>query len=130
MYNPSSGFINTLMRWPLIGGAIAGVSAATTDGPTAIASSFVAGGIIGGYALSKLFKQQVCDCEEDGYVKLSDAKLEWIVEYNPETGEKRPYDVYSMFGGLEFTKQHYASYTTEENALNKIEILKKNLKRD
>lgn len=125
MYNPSSGFINALMRWPLIGGGIAAVSAVATDGAVAVASSFVAGSIVGAYGLTKLFKEQVCDCEKDGYMKIGEPKIDWIIEYSPETGNKRPWDVYSMFAGLEYTKQHYASYSTEEHALKKIEVLKK-----
>jgi hypothetical protein len=113
------------MRWPLLGGAIAGFSAISTDGIASITSTFIAGSIIGGYGLTKLLKKQICNCEDDGYMKLSDTKVEWIVEYDAESGSKRPWEVYSMFGGLQFTKQHYASYSTEEHALNKIEILKK-----
>ena len=132
MYNPSNGFVNVLMRWPLVGSAAAGIAAINTDGVASIAASFVAGGLAGVYGLMKVkpVKDHICDCEDDGYMKLSDAKLEWIVEFNPETGEKRPWDVYTMFGGLEFTKQHYASYATEENALNKIKQLRDNIKKD
>ena len=127
MYNPSNGFVNLLMRWPLLGSAAAGIAAINTDGVASITASFVAGGLAGVYGLTKVkpVKEHICDCEDDGYIKLSDTKVEWIVEYNPESGAKRPWEVYSMFAGIEATKQHFASYATEEHALGRIKELKK-----
>lgn len=124
MYNPSNGLVNAMMRWPVLGGVVAGVTAISTDGIIASIASFVAGSVLGAYGLTKLFNDQICDCEEKGYMKLDGPKIEWIVEYSPETGSDRPWDVYTMFAGLESTKQHYASYATEENAMKKIEVLK------
>lgn len=124
MYNPSNGFVAIIMRWPIIGGIAAGFTAMNTEGWLATAMAFVAGAVAGAFGLSKLFKNQICDCEKDGYVKLGDSVIEWVVEFNPETGSERPWDVYSMFAGLEQTKQHYASYSTEESAMKKIEKLK------
>ena len=124
MYNPSTGFLNAMMRWPILGGIVAGITAISTDGIVAVAASFVAGSIAGTYGLTKLFNDQICDCEEKGYFKFDGPKIDWIVEYNPESGDKRPWDVYSIFAGLEETKQHFASYATEDNALSRIEELK------
>lgn len=124
MYNPSNGLVNAMMRWPALGGVVAGVTALSTDGIVATAASFVAGTVAGTYGVTKLFNDQICNCEDKGYMKLGDAKIEWIVEYSPETGAERPWDVYTMFAGIEATKQHYASYSTEEHARSKIEKLK------
>jgi hypothetical protein len=124
MYNPSNGFVAIIMRWPIIGGVVAGFAAINTEGWLATAAAFVAGSVVGAFGLSKLFKDQICDCEKDGYFKLGDPIIEWIVEYNPDTGSERPWDVYSMFAGLEQTKQHYASYASEDAALKKVEKLK------
>jgi hypothetical protein len=124
IYNPSNGVIAFIMRWPILGGLIAGIGAINTEGWLAAVLAFVAGSVAGAFGLSKLFKDQICDCEKDGYFKPEGSKLEWIVEYNPESGAERPWDVYTMFAGIEATKQHYASYATEENALKKIEVLK------
>lgn len=127
MYNPSNGFVSVIMRWPIIGGIVAGVTAINTEGWLATGAAFVAGSVAGAFGLSKLFKNQICDCEKDGFIKLGDSIIEWVVEYNPETGTERPWDVYSMYAGLEQTKQHYASYATEKAALKKIEKMKEML---
>ena len=128
MYNPSNGFVAIIMRWPIIGGLVAGFTAISTEGWLALVAAFVAGAVVGAYALSKFFKRHVCDCEKDGYIKPSGSAIEWIVEHNPDTGAERPWDVYSMYAGIEQTKQHYASYATEKSALKKIEKLTEMLK--
>ena len=124
MYNPSTGIINAMMRWPVLGGVVAGITAISADGVIAAGASFVAGSIAGAYGLTKFFNDEICNCEEKGYVKFDGPKIDWIVEYNPESGTKRPWEVYSMFAGIEETKQHFASYATEEHALDRIEELK------
>ena len=123
MYNPSNGLVAIIMRWPIIGGIIAGIAAMNTNGWLALIFAFIAGAVVGAYILWKFFKARFCDCEKDGYIKPSGSAIEWIVEHNPETGTERPWDVYSMYGGIEQTKQHYASYATEKSALKKIEKL-------
>jgi hypothetical protein len=121
MYNiASNGLVATIMRWPILGGIISGITAINTTGWISSIAIFIAGSTIGAYALSKYFKNMLCDCENYDFVD----KISWVVEHSPETGAERPWDVYSMFAGNESTKQHYASYATEESALNKIAKLK------
>ena len=86
-----------------------------------IAVAWVASVALGVYATNKIFKEKLCDCEGEAMKKGWGLipKMTWVVEYSPETGSVKPWDLYSMFGDDESTKQHYASYTTEENALAK-----------
>lgn len=130
MYSPSHGVMNAVMRWPVLGGLAAGGAALSLDGLPAAAASFVAGSVLGAFGLTKAFNEQICKCEEKGYTKLAGPKIEWIIEYNVDSGAKRPWEVYSMFAGLESTKQHYASYATEEHALDKIKALKDMVSKD
>ena len=124
MYAPTNTVINTIMRWPALAAVIPTVAAVASTGLAQTAAAAVAGAVVGAVGVAKLFNDQICDCEEKGYTKLDGPKVEWIVEYDPNSGKDRPWDVYSMFAGLEHTKQHYASYSTEEHAKSKIEILK------
>lgn len=125
MYAPTNTVINTFMRWPALAGLGSVIAAMGTSGLVHDAAVAVAGAAVGALGVTKLFNDQVCDCEGKGYSKLSGPKIDWIIEYDDSTGKSRPWEIYSIFGGLEYTKQHYASYSTEEHAKTKLELLKK-----
>ena len=72
-----------------------------------------------------MFSEHFCDCDkklvENGLSLVPTVK--WVIEHNPESGSKRPWELYSMFGDDEDTKQHYASYSSEEHALERKKTL-------
>ena len=124
MYAPSNTVINTLLRWPLLAAAGAAIAAVSTTGILSTIAAIVLGSIVGALGLTKVFNDQLCDCEGKGYKKFSGARIDWIVEFDNETGNERPWKVYSIFAGLDYTKQHYASYSTEISAQTRIEELR------
>ena len=124
MYAPSNTVINTLLRWPLLAAAGAAIAAVSTTGVLSTIAAIVLGSIVGALGLTKVFNDQLCDCESKGYKKFSGARIDWIVEFDNETGNERPWKVYSIFAGLDYTKQHYASYSTEISAQTRIEELR------
>lgn len=90
-----------------------------------LAVAWVASVALGAYGATKMFNEQLCDCE--GHARRAGLagipKLNWVVEYHPESGKDRPWELYSMIGDDEDTKQHYASYKTEEHALARKTVL-------
>jgi hypothetical protein len=124
MYAPSNSLVNAVMRWPVLAAVVPTVVAIGSSGLVQDAAIAVAGAVTGALGAAKLFKNQICDCEGEGYTKLPESKLDWIIEYDDTHGNERPWKLFSMFGGLEYTKQHYASYSTKDHAEAKIEILK------
>lgn len=126
MYNPINNLgANAFMRWPVAALPFASIIGLLSNSVIGAVLAWVASVILGTYAATKFFKDEICDCEEEvmkkGWGPLP--KLKWVIEHNPESGAKKPWELYSMMGDNESTKQHYASYTTEENALAKKELL-------
>lgn len=122
MYNPINNLgITAFMRWPALALPITGLLGFFSGSLIGAAIAWIASVAIGVYATNKVFKKQLCDCEGE-YTKKGWGllpKVNWFVEYSPETGSKKPWDLYSMFGDDVTTKQHYGSYGSEENALAK-----------
>ena len=125
MYAPTNTVINTIMRWPVLAAVGSAATALSTTGLVHDTATAIAGAVGGVIGATKLFHEQVCDCESKGYTKQSAPKIQWIIEYDASNGHDRPWKIFSMFGGIESTKQHYASYSTEEHAKSKIELLQK-----
>lgn len=126
MYNPINNLgVNAFMRWPVIGLPIASVIGLLSNSIIGAVLAWIASVALGVYAVNKAFKEQLCDCEGEAIKKGWGLlpKVNWIIEYSPETGAKKPWDLYSMFGDDEATKQHYASYATEESALAKKSLM-------
>jgi len=127
MYNPFNNVsVNAFMRWPTIALPFASIVGLLSNSILGAILAWLASVALRTWAATKYFKEQLCDCEEEAKRKgwLDGLpKMRWVVEYSPETGEKRPWDLYSMFGDDESTKQHYASYSTEEAALQKKTLL-------
>lgn len=124
MYAPSNSLVNILMRWPALAAVGSTIAAVGTTGLVHDVAVAITGAIGGVLTATKLFHKQVCDCEGKGYRKISSPKVDWIIEYEEDHGHERPWKVYSIFGGLDYTKQHYASYATEEAAQEKIDMLR------
>jgi hypothetical protein len=127
MYNPvNNTSVNAFMRWPVLALPIAAIVGLFSNSLLGAIIAWIASVALATWATHKAFKKQLCDCEGEAKRKGwldSLPKMKWVVEYSPETGEKRPWDLYSMFGDDESTKQHYASYSSEEAALQKKSLL-------
>lgn len=125
MYTPVSNVVvNAAMRWPAFGLAAAMVIGYMSEDPVGRGIAWVASVALGTLTAARSFSDHFCDCEEAA-LKVR-PKVDWVIECNPESGSKRPWEIYSMFGGLESTKQHYASYSTEEHALARKKELEEN----
>jgi hypothetical protein len=126
MYNPiNSTGANAFMRWPLIGLPVAAAIGLFSNSLIGAAVAWVASVALATWATHKVFKKQLCNCEGEAKRKgwLGDLpKVKWVVEHSPESGGEKPWELFSMFGDDESTKQHYASYTTEERALKRKEF--------
>lgn len=128
MYTPISNIVvTTAMRWPSLGLAITTIGGLMADSGIGQGIAWIASVGLGSYLLASTQKKHFCDCEGEAIKKGMPLlpQVEWVVEYHPDSGSKRPWELYSMFGGDEDTKQHYASYSTEEHALERKEILEK-----
>jgi hypothetical protein len=128
MYNPVSNVgIGAFMRWPIFTLPVATIAGLLSNSIFGIVLAWIASVALATWATTKVFKKQLCDCEgeakKNGWMNLP--KVNWVIEHSPEAGREKPWELFSMFGDDESTKQHYASYTTEENALRKKEILEK-----
>lgn len=128
MYNPINNLsVNIFMRWPLIALPTTSILGMLSGSFIGMVIAWIASVAFATWATTKVFKKQLCDCEGEAKKKgwASLPKVKWVVEHSPESGREKPWELFSMFGDDESTKQHYASYSTEENALRKKEILEK-----
>lgn len=122
MYTPISNVVvNAAMRWPSFGLVTAMVLGYMSEDPIGRGIAWIASVVLGTLIAARSFSDHFCDCEEAA--AAARPKVGWIVEYNAESGTKRPWEIYSVFGGMESTKQHYASYSSEEHAISRKEIL-------
>ena len=120
MYTPANNVaINALMRWPVISSALLAFGGILSDSFIGAAIAWVVSVGLGAYGATKIFNEQLCDCE--GHARKaglsSKPSMFWVIEYNPESGSARPWELYSIVGDDEHTKQHYASYSSEASAL-------------
>ena len=126
MYTPISNIvINAAMRWPSLGLAIFTIGGLLSDNIFGQVVAWFASVAFATFIATKTFGDELRECDEKAIKKglaLIPA-VTWFVEYSPETGEKRPWDLYSMFGDDESTKVHYASYATEKAAMLKKALL-------
>jgi hypothetical protein len=128
MYNPMNNLgVNAFMRWPVLSLPIAAVVGLFSNSIIGAAVAWVASVALATWVATKALKEQICDCEEEAKKKgwMSLPKVNWVIEHSPDSGREKPWELFSMFGDDESTKQHYASYSTEENALKRKEILEK-----
>lgn len=122
MYTPISNLVvNAAMRWPSFGLALVTLIGLFSNNIIGQVIAWIASVAFATYIAVKTFDDHLCECDEKAIKKglALIPSVTWFVEYSPETGQKRPYDLYSMFGDDENTKVHYASYATEEAALLK-----------
>jgi hypothetical protein len=74
------------------------------------------------YAVMEYYKEELsqrdCHCPEPDVIS-------WVVEYDAETGSKRPYELHSVRNGDMSTKEYYASYSSEEKAMKKKSFFEK-----
>ena len=122
MYTPVSNVVVTAaMRWPALGLAFTTIIGLMADSFVGQSTAWVASAALGSYLMASVFSKHFCDCEAEE-IKAglgAVAKVSWVVEHHPDSGAARPWELYSMFGDDESTKQHYASYSTEEHALER-----------
>ena len=126
MYTPISNIVvNAAMRWPSLGLLLATVAAFFSDSMVGQGIAWVTSVAFATYIATKTFGDHLCECDEKA-IKQGLALIpavSWVIEHNTESGSKRPWELFSMFGDDESTKQHYASYSTEEHAIARKEIL-------
>lgn len=116
MYNlGNSTLVNTLMRFPVLAAPLAALPLIDFSNPVAMAVGWVGASVGGAFGINHVTKKVMkkkkdddCDCDCDD--------MEWTVEYNPDPGKGRPWDVYNTFRDF---KQHYASYSTKAKAEKK-----------
>ena len=126
MYTPINNIaVNTFMRWPALSSlavTIGGMFSGTVIG---LIAAWIASVGLGAYVATKVFNKQLCNCEEHNRKAglAAKPKLRWVVEFDDTSNTQKPWELYSMLGDDEYTKQHYASYSTEEHALARKEIM-------
>lgn len=126
MYNPMNNLgVNAFMRWPVLALPLASVVGLFSNSLIGAGIAWVASVALGTWAATKVYKEQICDCEEEAKKKGwgSLPKVNWVIEHSPDSGGERPWELFSMYGDDESTKQHYASYASEANALRRKSIL-------
>jgi hypothetical protein len=126
MYTSSNNvMLNALMRWPFLASAMVALGGIFSGSFLGAALAWVVSVGLAAYGATRVFNKQLCDCE--GHARRAGLgarpSLNWIVEYNPESGAQRPWELYSIVGDDENTKQHYASYSTQEHALARKAIM-------
>jgi len=117
MYAPvSNAGISALMRWPVSTMTIVSVMGSITDSVPGMLVAWGTSVALCTYAVMEYYKEELsqrdCHCPEPDVIS-------WVVEYDSETGAKRPYELHSVRNGDMSTKEYYASYSTEESAMKK-----------
>lgn len=111
------------MRWPVSTMTLVSVMGTITDSVPGMLVAWGTSVALCTYAAMEYYKNEVhdCDCDDvlsrDGWQKIP--VISWIVEYDEETGSKRPYELHSIRNGDMSTKEYYASYSSEEQAMKK-----------
>ena len=123
MYAPvSNAGISALMRWPVSTMTIVSVMGSITDSVPGMLVAWGTSVALCTYAVMEYYKEELsqrdCNCPEPDVIS-------WVVEYDSETGTKRPYELHSVRNGDMSTKEYYASYSTEESAMKKKSFFEK-----
>jgi hypothetical protein len=126
MYTPiSNAGISALMRWPVATMSITSIIGTVTNSVPGMIAAWGASVALCTYAVMEYYKNENevhdCDCDDvlsrDGWQKIP--VISWIIEYDEETGSKRPYELHSIRNDDMSTKEYYASYASEEQAMKK-----------
>jgi len=122
MYAPASNAgISALMRWPVTSLTLASAIGTITNSVPGMLIAWGTSVALCTYAVMEYYKEEMCDCDEVAAQKgwQKPPVISWIIEYDTETGTKRPYELHSVRNGDMSTKEYYASYSTEEQAMKK-----------
>jgi hypothetical protein len=117
MYAPmSNAGVSAIMRWPVTTLSLASVIGTVTNSVPGMIIAWGTSVALCTYAAMEYYKeelsQQDCHCPEPDVIS-------WVIEYDTETGSKRPYELHTVRNGDMSTKEYYASYSTEEKAMKK-----------